>query len=244
MRTMLSGRNVEELEPILLGRPFELVDTDPELVITYGGDGAMLGAERDYPGVHKIPLRYPESTRCQRHRDVSAMLDSYLAGTLRKTELIKVAGIVDGQSISGINDVFIHNVDRGGALRYRLYINDELYKREIIGDGLGVATVHGSTAYYRSITHSIFRIGIGLAFNNSTEVTNHQVLPEDTVIRVRLTRGPALLVADNSQRTIMINEGDEVTFMKIEEKANIFGLDDFMCHECRKLRHEQCEHRN
>ncbi|MBN1864154.1 MAG: hypothetical protein JW808_04575 [Victivallales bacterium] len=237
MRTIIAGRNSEDLALTLSAYPFTIVEDSPELVITYGGDGTLLGAEREFPCIPKLPLRDQAETRCPAHKDLSVILDSFFKGTLQRTELMKIAGSVNGRYLSGINDVFIHNEDRGGALRYRVYIDGEPYGHEIIGDGLGISTVLGSTAYYRSITHSIFKVGIGLAFNNSTEVTSHQVLPEDTVIKVRVTRGPALLVADNSIELLRINAGDEVVLKKIPETATVFGLKEFMCQHCRRLRH-------
>jgi len=122
-------------------------------------------------------------------------------------------------------------------VRYSVWIDDDLYADEVVGDGMVVSTVHGSTAYYRSITHSVFRVGIGLAFSNSTEVTNHLVIPEHSIIRVEITRGPALLVADNSPDFIELNEGSKIIISKSSGTATLLGLDNFMCQECRKLRH-------
>jgi NAD+ kinase len=141
------------------------------------------------------------------------------------------------QRLTGINDIFIHNFARESALRYQVWINDELYSNEVVGDGAGVATVHGSTAYYRSITHSTFRVGLGLAFSNSTEVVNHLVIPDDAVVKIKIIRGPAVVVADNSPEQPVIAQGGEVVIHKAVETAVIYGLDNFMCPECRNLRH-------
>lgn len=247
MRIHIAGRHIDDILPVVERADIEIVDENPDLVITHGGDGALLGAERVFPGIPKLPVRdFQTAPRCEEHSSFDKTFDRYLNGDLVKTELIKIAGSANGKQLVGINDVFIHNVDRGGALRYRILIDDVPYRHEIIGDGVGIATVHGSTAYYRSITHSIFKIGIGLAFNNSTEITNHQVLPEDTIIKIRMMRGPAILLADNSPEVITLETGDEVVIKKIPEKAVIHGLDIFMCSECRKLRHslsERCSKR-
>lgn len=234
MKILVAGRDVEDVLAVLKKKDIEIVDHSPDLVVTHGGDGALLGAERDFPGVPKLPFR---DLTCEEHSSFEKIFNKYLDHNLQMTELMKIAGFANGKEILGINDIFIHNGDRGGALRYRVLINDVPYGHEIIGDGVGVSTVHGSTAYYRSITHSIFKIGIGLAFNNSTEVTNHQVLPEDTVVKVRITRGPAILVADNSPETVKLDTGDEIILKKIPEKAIIYGLEHFMCEICRNLRH-------
>ena len=240
MKVLLAGRYLETIEKILLqSSDVEIVDNSPDLVITHGGDGSLLGAEREYPGIPKLPVRDTQlAPLCNRHSSFIDLFNDYRNNKLKKTELIKLSGVTSrGEQLSGINDVFIHNVDRAGALRYRVLIGDQPYGHEIIGDGVGVATVHGSTAYYRSITHSIFKIGIGLAFSNSTEVTSHLVLPEDTAITVKITRGPAILVADNGPKSLELNEGDSVRIKKVEDCAVIYGLDRFMCPECKKLRH-------
>ena len=50
-RVKIVGRNLDDLRPLLKMFPVKLVETEPDLVISYGGDGSLLGAERDFPGV-------------------------------------------------------------------------------------------------------------------------------------------------------------------------------------------------
>ena len=239
-RIVLRGRNLDRIEKILDDLDMDgIVDDSPDVVITHGGDGALLGAEYEFPGVPKLPIRDAESgPLCPKHTSSVGLVERFVAGELDTVTLPKLAGSAEGGgSVRGINDVFIHNLDRVGALRYDVFINDEPYGRGIIGDGVGVATVHGSTAYYRSITHSVFKIGIGLAFSNSMEATNHLVLPDDSVVSVRITRGPGVLVADNSPDLVELPDGTEVVIRQSGEKALVLGLDDFMCVKCRRLRH-------
>jgi len=238
MKVYVTGRHSRDIVDIISQySEFAIEDKNPELVIAHGGDGTLLDTERIFPGVPKLPIRDMKTApRCSKHFSLLEYINAFLKKTLKKSELIKIAGFKGNEMVVGLNDVFIHNVDRGGALRYLVYLDGKPYGHEIIGDGAGISTVHGSTAYYRSITHSIFKIGIGLAFNNSTEVTNHLVLPEDTEIKIKITRGPALLVADNSPNQISISEGEEVVLKKIQGKACIYGLEQFMCEECKKLR--------
>ena len=243
MKVFVIGRNSSDIIDIVnKNQEFTLDEKNPELVIAHGGDGTLLTAERMFPSVPKLPIRdMNTAVRCPKHFSLTEYIDAFLENKLTKSELIKIAGIKGKEQLVGLNDIFIHNVDRGGALRYLVYLDGKPYGHEIIGDGAGIATVHGSTAYYRSITHSIFKIGIGLAFNNSTEVTNHLVIPEETEVKIRITRGPAVLIADNSTEQINILEGEEVILKKIEEKAYIYGLEEFMCEKCRKLRHHNRE---
>ncbi len=239
LKVSVRGKFLADILPYLEGRKAFVVGEEmPDLVITYGGDGALLGAEREFPGVPKLPLRDSRTSKlCEAHQSYGAELDLLLAGKLRKSRLVKIAGECKGRRLLAINDVFVHNANPVSAIRYKVLINGEHYHDEIVGDGVGVATIHGSTSYYRSITHSIFRVGIGLAFSNSTEVTNHLVLPEDSIIDILITRGPAVLVADNSPDTIRLKKGDKVRISQTDCWAEIFGLDIFMCPLCRKLRH-------
>ena len=238
----LYGKQSAQLVKMLAERGFEIIrpEDDPEaLILCYGGDGAMLGAELRYPNRLKMPVRDCETApHCPKH-SLAWQLDALKNGSLRVKDLMKLQGTLREQTRFALNDVFIHNTNNISALRYQVKIDDDLYAREVVGDGVGVSTVHGSTAYYRSITHGSFRVGIGIAFSNSTELLNHLVLQEDSVIKVRILRGPAELVFDNSPEVLPLREGDVVTIRKSEQIARFLGLDVFMCPECRRIRREQ-----
>jgi len=237
MKVKLTGKNLEDIRPLLEAEGYEIVDNDFELVIPHGGDGALLGAERDYPGIPKFPLRDDRTAKLCREHSYQKQLAMLAQGKLKKSLMTKLKATCPYGEFLALNDVFIHNADRVSAVRYRVWIDNVLYVAEIVGDGVGVATVHGSTAYYRSITHSIFRVGIGLAFNNSTEPTNHLVLPENSVIKIEIVRGPAILVADNAPERYELNEGDQIVISKHDEDAVVYGLSNVMCPKCRLLRH-------
>jgi NAD+ kinase len=237
MKAKLIGKHLEDIIPLLEARGFELTDEPAELIIAHGGDGALLDAERLYPGIPKLPIRDRKTAPlCQEH-SYEKQLDEFCAGNTEKTLNPKLYCAFGGREMFGLNDIFIHNSNRARAMRYRVWINDELYAHEIVGDAVGMSTVHGSTAYYRSITHSIFKTGLGLAFSNSTEVVNHLVLPDDAVVKIRVLRGPGLIIADNDPDFIEIPQDCEVVIHKAKECAVIYGLANFMCQQCRLLRH-------
>ena len=57
------GKDFEKVENIkekLLGRGFEFTEDDPDVVVSYGGDGMFLISERVFPGVPKILVRDSE----------------------------------------------------------------------------------------------------------------------------------------------------------------------------------------
>ena len=236
------GKKSALLEKLLAERGFEIIrpEDDPAaLILCYGGDGAMLGAELRYPNRLKMPVRDCETApHCRKH-SLEWQLDAMMNGQLRESSLMKLQGTLGNMTRYAVNDVFIHNTNNVSALRYQVKIDDDIYAKEVVGDGVGVSTVHGSTAYYRSITHGSFRVGIGIAFSNSTELLNHLVLQEDSVIKVRILRGPSELVFDNSPDVTPLKEGDIVTIRKSDHVARMLGLDVFMCPECRRIRREQ-----
>lgn len=238
MKIALMGRYIEDIMSYFESKDFKITRKNPDLIIVHGGDGALLGAEREFPGIPKFPVRdIRTAPLCHEHSSYEKIFELLRKNKLVKSEIMKISASSGPFHVKAINDIFIHNLNPVSAIRYKVFIDGKPYGEEIVGDGVGVSTVHGSTAYYRSITHSIFWVGIGLAFSNSTELTNHLVLPEKTSIRIILTRGPAVLVADNSPDTLEMKAGDAVTIRKIQEKAITYGLDIFMCHKCRKLRH-------
>lgn len=237
MKIKLVGKNLEDIRPLLGEFGLEETERDFSLVVAHGGDGALLGAEREYPGVPKLPIRDARTAPlCPEHR-CDLQLADFQAGRTPLVRLPKVAGMVRGRRVTGLNDVFLHNLDHASALRYRVWIDGELYANEVVGDGVGLSSVHGSTAYYRSITHSIFRVGIGLAFSNSTEEVNHLVLASDSRVEIEVVRGPGILIADNSPDRIEVSEGERVELFESDLCASIYGLGNFMCPRCRLLRH-------
>jgi NAD+ kinase len=238
MRIALRGRNLEDVIPLLEPFPTEIDDAIPEVVLTYGGDGALLGAEREFPGVPKFPLRDSRSSaKCEKHAEES-VLSAFFTDQLKRDHVTKVQAVTDdGYRAVGLNDVIIDRENPASAIRYRIWIDGSAYADHIVGDGLVLASPFGSSGYYRSITHSLFTIGLGLAFNNATEVVNHLVMKADSEIRVEILRGTALLFADNDTDKHRLETGDAVTLARAPETATIIGLDVFRCSACYWHRH-------
>ncbi len=240
MNVFLFGQHLEHLRSAVIAAGLTPVEQpeNADLILTHGGDGAMLDAAAKFPGKLKFPIRDVETAPlCCRH-SLETQLRMLQNGELARTFLPRLCGKANGKTLYGINDIFIHNRIHVSAMRYDVRIDGELYGQEIVGDGVGVSTVHGSTAYYRSITNSIFRTGIGLAFSNSTELVNHLVLPESSRIQVTVLRGPCEMVSDNSPETIAMTEGDVAEIMLDDSTTPMLGLDIFMCPVCRKMRHD------
>jgi NAD+ kinase len=221
MNVALIGDKQDLILPLLKDSGFNLVSENPQFVVSFGGDGTVMKAEGAYPSIPKIVLR--NSLICKKCSSMSneEVLDKVTKGEYIVENLIKLEAIVKKQILIGFNEVMVHNHDPRSGIRYSLIINGKKLEKEIIGDGIVVATPYGSTGYYRSITDSFTEVGIGVAFNNSTEQADHMVLKDDSIIEFHLSRGPAQVYADNHHEFVEINDGDIVLIKKSAQTAKI-----------------------
>ncbi len=220
-RILVLGRDSDVILPLVRQAGFLLVEDAPDVVITYGGDGLLLHSEREWPGVPKLPLRNSRHGKKCEPRTVQEALDRLARGELLPVRQAKVRADLKGESRVGLNDIIVHNARPTATVRCRVRIDGRPFGGEVVGDGVVVATPFGSTAYYRSITRSTFDVGLGVAFNNSTEPVDHLVLPESAHVRVVITRGPALVAADNDPHPLPMDEGDEVLIQRHDADAVI-----------------------
>jgi NAD+ kinase len=231
MRTLLFGAEVDTLRPVLSGYPqFEVVESDPELVVCYGGDGTLLSAELEWPGIPKLPIRNSRhGVRCIPHPP-DEVIDRLANKRLMRNSFMKIECRVHRDdrpdpehTLTAMNEFNVHMGIINSAVRLKVWINDEAFaeEAEIIGDGVVVSTPFGSTAYYNQITRGIFHAGLGIAFKNTTELTSHLVVPDDVSIQVLITRGPAVLAYDNCQDYIDLGEGDRLMLVKHAKPATI-----------------------
>ena len=225
MRVAIFGRHKKEVEEEIKVLGFELVEENPEVVISYGGDGTLILSEFHFPGVSKLLLKSSKVCKLCEAFSNEEILKRFKNGNYTTKKLTKLEVSAHGKTLYAINDVIIHNDNPRHAIRYHVDINGERNpKHEIIGDGLVVSTKFGSTGYYKSITGSVFDVGMGLAFNNSTEQVSHMVIEEDSVIKIFITRGPVTVYADNQEESIELKEGDEVVIKKSERSTEIISV--------------------
>jgi NAD kinase len=226
MRIVVFSQKKEEIYEQINQTGLEIVETKPEAVISYGGDGTLILSEFHYPSIPKLPLRGSSVCKLCSVKNNQAVLAQLARGAFKIKEVIKLEAKTNAGKLLAINDIILHNADPRHAIRYRVSISDHpSSEQDIIGDGVVVATTLGASGYYKSITDSVFRVGIGLAFNNSTEQADHLVLTTDSIITLTITRGPAMLYADNQPEAISLNKGDVITIKKASEGAKIIVVD-------------------
>lgn len=221
MKLLIYGQNTEEIKTLIQKAGLEIVTEEPDAIAVCGGDGTFMKSEKDFPGVPKFIIQKSKTSKKGHDLEPSELIEKIVRGRYHINEEIKIESTAKGETLVGLNEIIIHNTDPRQAIRYNVFVNDKQVAGDIIGDGVVVSTPYGSTGYYRSITDGMFEVGIGLAFNNSTEQVDHMVLKEDTKIKIKIVRGPAHAYADNDEKEIELNDGDEIIITKFTETAKI-----------------------
>jgi len=238
LRVLPLGRNLDDLLPILAKFPVEIVADNPDLIISHGGDGTLLGAERDYPLIPKCALRdRRRNPKCPLH-DEETVLRQLFAGQLDKHFLLTLRAETEtGESLTGINDLVISRVNNPcTAIRYRVWQDGKLLLPQTVSDSLIISTPFGSTGYFQSVTKGVFRCGLGLACNNAMDGIGFAIVPETSSLTIRLLRGPAVMAADNNPRLLELKDGSEISVTVSPDSTPVYGLEAFRCHDCYLLR--------
>ena len=235
MQALLYGKFANEIGELVNSLGFEIVKQNPDVIICYGGDGTLLSAERNFPGLPKLPIRNSKvCIKCLNH-DEKTILTKLREGKLKLKEYGKIEGNFLGETILAINDIVIRNKEPIHAIRFEvlkqgLAINGQL----IIGDGIVVSTPFGSTGYFKSITRKTFGKDFGLAFNNPTEPIEPVFFDQKDKFIFKLIRGLTNLSFDNGHSIYTIPEGEEVLFHLSEKCAQIYELESLRCPDCKR----------
>lgn len=231
-RVLLFGEHAETLLPFLNNYPsLTLTHNSPDVVVCYGGDGTLLAAELQWPGIPKAPiLNSRRGHRCipKSPEEVLTALDqnTLLLNAYTKLECALYTPHSKKNPdfiLTCLNEINVHMGRINSAVRFKLWVNNKAFENgvEIVSDGFVACTAFGSTAYFKAITKGFFLQGIGLAFKATTYPVTHVVLPEDAEVRFEITRGPATLAFDNSPEYMDLNRGDVLTVHKHAQSAVI-----------------------
>jgi NAD+ kinase len=194
----------------------------PDIVLSLGGDGTLLLAERLYPSVPKIPIRHDSiCVKC----DWNSLLPILKKLEKRKYRIIKFSKFVasvKGKKLLCVNDFIFRNRKPYEAVRFEIRFGGQ--KTNLIGDGVTIATPFGSSGYFWSITKKKFKKGIGIAFNNVRKNLRYKIIPENSRIRIKIVRGEATFTHDNAPDIIAMKEGDSVEIRKSSHTASIIKI--------------------
>jgi NAD+ kinase len=237
MRVSLFGKNSDSIRHFIPEYGLELVEDQPEVIISYGGDGTLLSAERKYPSIPKLPIRDSKvCKKCPLHT-TEHLLKELAEGKIKLENYPKLEAKFGNESIIALNDLVVRNSIPIHALRFRVYINGKLLIPEvIIGDGVVFTTVFGSSGYYQSITRKTIEREFAIAFNNTTFPIENTKFSKGDIIKVEIIRGPGTLSSDNNSKLHTLKEGDHVTIHASTHDARIYVEKTLRCTECVVLR--------
>lgn len=233
MKVLLYSRNgdyPENIETLVKNFGLEIVaaPNQMDVVVTYGGDGTLLGAERDFPEVPKLPLKDSGVGYHAIQKPIEQTLKLFVENKLHIFEFFKLEATIDDKKFLALNEITIRNSLPTSALRFTVAAKDLAPvpdSNPLIGDGLIVSTPFGSTGYFYSITHNTFETGIGLAFNNiHNSNPKSEILAESSEIEVKISRGPAQITFDNNPEIPILKDGEIIKIKKSLQTAKIYTL--------------------
>ena len=237
MKVLLFGKNSETISHLIPEYGLELVHDKPDVIVSYGGDGTLLAAERKFPSIPKLPIRDSKvCKKCPIHT-TEHLLQKLSNGEIGLEEYPKLEAKIGDDQLLAINDLVVRNSIPIHALRFRVYVNSKLLIPEvIIGDGVVFTTVFGSTGYFQSITRKSISEGFGMAFSNTTFAIEPVKFSKGDHIKVEVIRGPGTLSADNNPKLQALKEGDEILIHASSHSAQIYVEKTLRCENCIVLR--------
>ncbi len=211
-------------------RGFVHDEETPDVVITYGGDGTLLHAERRHPSIPKVALRGSPTSQKSHDYPFEKALDALQKGAFTEERQLKLECVVarkgrKPETLIALNDIIVRNTHLERAVRFSMALGKERIGDILIGDGFVIATPFGSSAYYNSITKRSFTRGLGIAFNNLTTEQPNLLVDEDVTVAANILRGPADLAADNLRLDGILDEGDTVTIRRARLDAILLRPD-------------------
>jgi NAD+ kinase len=233
LRLALCGDDLPRAAAAARRAGLAVVQRDPQAVLCHGGDGTLLRAAREWPGVPLVPVRVAARMQPCPDHGLDTVLARLVRGELPRETLPLLDCELGALHLAALNDVVLRNESPATAVRLRVRAGDH-DSGEVAGDGVVCATPFGSSGYYRSITRTTFEQGLGLAFNNSTEPRAPLHLTAGEPVEIELLRGPAVLVHDNDPRTLFLREGQRLRVSLSSAVAVVLGLDALRCQRCRK----------
>jgi len=219
---IVSRTEASQLKDLLTKNSFKIVERNPDFVVCYGGDGTVLFGERKFPEVPKLVVKRRNTCReCDYTLyDFENILFKIREGKFEIRKEMKLETNFENENLVGLNEIQIRAKLPIHAIRFSVFVDGKEFEN-LIGDGVIVATPFGSTGYYRSTGGRKFNKGIGISFNNlHNKKIKSFVVPESSLIRVKVNRGPTWVLADNYEKFFELEDNVTSTIKKSKSVAN------------------------
>lgn len=210
-----NNKDIQSIVRVLTMFDVDIDNNRPDFVISHGGDGTILFAERKYPSIPKITVRGSEKGfKCNfdenELEDILIKIDN---GTYEIKEEIKLETTFREKKYLSLNETQIHNSSPIKAIRFSIYMDGLPLFEDIIGDGAVIATPFGSSAYFSSIGGEKFDKGIGIGLNNPYNIRSKPIIIDNEInpkIDIKILRDDGLLLFDNDDNKVNVKGGDEI----------------------------------
>jgi NAD+ kinase len=219
---VVSRTEASQLTDLLTKNGFKIVERNPDFVVCYGGDGTVLFSERKFPQVPKLVVKKTNIYREYDYAlyDFENILFKIREGKFRIRKEMKLETKLENEKLVGLNEIQIRAKLPIHAIRFSMFVDGKEFDN-LIGDGVIVATPFGSTGYYRSTGGRKFNKGIGISFNNlHNKKIKSFVVPESSLIRVKVNRGPTWVLADNYKKFFELKDNVVSAIRKSKSVAN------------------------
>lgn len=209
-------------------------------VVAYGGDGTLLDVARKNEFKKAVfPVR--NYGLCDEHKET---LEELFGKKQICKEIKQTIHPLLGIEFNDIRDVaaaevVVKNKDVTSCMRFDLLVNGKTYMENVICDGVIFATSLGSHGYFKSVTRTIFKDGIGVGFICPTYGINNLVLNLTDKIAVRFARETDVVISADKHvynDLHVLNDNTIDVFQESKNNLSLFGYDVFCCPACRRNR--------
>lgn len=186
-----------------------------DLVIAMGGDGTVLRALDEYPGLPVLAINYGTVgfLTAGDRSDLDKVLTRLIAGDFAISERLILRCDFSGGAVHAVNEVVVRSALR--MIELDVFVN-ETKIRTIRGDGVIVGTATGSTGYLLSTGAPLVMPDVDCFILDGINEYNFSsralILSPDTTIRIHLAQ------ADDDQKPRLIVDGKSVGFIAAGEE--------------------------
>ncbi len=215
----------EEVKESLKKQSHEIVSIEEsELVLSLGGDGALLRAfqeafreKKPLLGINSGRLGYLCALKQEEISDFNQILEQ-----CRIVEKTVLECELDGKAYYALNDIIVSKNDFGQTVDLDLKIEDR-YRYSMRGDGLIICTPTGSTAYNLSAYGPLLEDGTNVLAITPICAHTKDILPlvvsENKKISVSVNHNDAGIYADGKH---IGNTSESVTVSGAERKLKLY----------------------
>lgn len=222
-----------ESAKVLERKGSQISEMDVDALVTIGGDGTVLHAQREAPelpilGINMGGVGFLADVPPE---DALKAIGQLKEGNLEISELAKLSIRVSDERLpDALNEGVIRATESGRALTFQVWVDDEEVE-EIRGDGLIVATPTGSTAYSLAAGGPIIdpRLEALVLTPVSARLSKTMplVLPASCEIKVKLLKsGRQANIVIDGRVAGEASPGEDIVFKLSENTAKFFEWGD------------------